>query len=130
MIEPIGPEAYFAIANVTLGALHEHTDKRQFKQQQKFAKIDSEISTWRTGYSAVCGGSLEDLLVREGLEVDEDGYVILNTEDSTLSQNSSKCYELCWDAWVGLCFEKICYQQQRKTFSNYDHVRHSTETHP
>lgn len=97
MIESIGPEAYLAIANVTLGALHKYRDKRQSKQQQKLAMIDSEISTWRTGSSAVSGGSLEDLLVREGLEVDEDGYVTWNMENSTLPQNrskASKCYNL------------------------------------
>jgi hypothetical protein len=97
MSEPIGSEAYLAIANITLGALHEYRDKRQFKQQQKLAKIDSEISTWRTGSSAVSGGSLEDLLVHEGLVVDEDGYVKWNMENSTVPQKwskASKCYHL------------------------------------
>ena len=66
-----------------------YKDKRHYKQQEKLAKLNSEISSWRTG-SSISGSSLGDLFAQNDLELGDDGSVQWSMDNPALPQNWSK----------------------------------------
>ena len=78
-----------AVASVAQGAVHKYKEKRHYKQQEKLAKLNSEISSWRTG-SSISGSSLGDLFAQNGLELGDDGSVQWSMDNPALPQNWSK----------------------------------------
>ena len=69
--------------------MHKYKDKRHYKQQEKLAKLNSEISSWRTG-SSISGSELGDLFARNGVELGDDGSVQWSMDNPALPRNWSK----------------------------------------
>lgn len=69
MAEPIGPEAYLAIATSVQNAVNNYRDKKRVEQNHKLANISTDSSKSSLTLPA------DELLSCSGLKVGNDGYV-------------------------------------------------------
>lgn len=91
MAEPIGPEAYLAIAASVQNAFTNYRDKKRVEQNNKLAIISADSS------KSSLTLAVDELLSFSGLKVDNDGYVQWAMETPAHPRNWSrgrKAYDL------------------------------------